>query len=149
MELTRPQHDCIAKYFAHYNLILEENGLKQRSANYCGLISIHFHNLICYVHGQTIPVNNLTTDQNKQFKDGHWSFLEVIINHNKSQYSDSDPPAPIKLGLGLTLYVLCLSACLGICRKKLDCLCRWFRVKLSYCQMNLMLPLDISQPGQI
>ena len=126
MELTRPQHDCNAKYFAHYNLILEENGLKQRSANYCGLIPIHFHNLICYVHGQTIPVNNLTTDQNKQFKDGHWLFLEVKINHNKS----SDPPAPIKLGLGLTLYVLCLSACLGICRKKLDCLCRWFRVKL-------------------
>ena len=83
--LTRPQHDCIAKYFAHYTLILEENGLKQRSANYCGLIPIHFHNLICYVHGQTIPVNNLTTDQNKQFKDGHWSFiLEVKINHNKS-----------------------------------------------------------------
>ena len=116
--LTRPQHDCIAKYFAHYTLILEENGLKQRSANYCGLIPIHFHNLICYVHGQTIPVNNLTTDQNKQFKDGHWSFiLEVKINHNKSYQR---PPCPNKTWARDSHYVL--SACLGICRKtKLDC----------------------------
>ena len=71
-----------------------------------------------------------TTDQNKQFKDGHWSFLEVIINHNKSQYSDSDPPAPIKLG-PQTHIMSCV--CLPVsefAEKKLDCLCRWFRVKL-------------------
>ena len=52
-------------------LILEENGLKQRATDYCGLIL--FISIIWYVMFMVnISVNNLTTNQNKQFMDVHF-----------------------------------------------------------------------------
>ena len=69
MDLCRPQPDCLAKYFAHYSPYFGMECLEAKSSGLLWFDIIHSHNLICYVHGQTIPLNNLTTNQNKQFMD--------------------------------------------------------------------------------